>query len=96
MKTLHSKYKVPNGKLIIADIVIEDSLIKEIQISGDFFLEPPIVLEMINKALIGLSIQTNMQEIKTIINRAIPENTVFFGFSPESIAITILKAFTNE
>lgn len=96
MQYFHSKYKVPNGKLIVVDVFVVDSYIYNIQISGDFFLEPDSALELINNSLKGLSTHISKDEIIKNIENKIPDNTNFFGFSPESIAVAILKALYNE
>lgn len=90
---IHIGYKVPNGKLIEIDFEITaDKKFKDVQISGDFFLEPPEFLDVINNKLNGLSISLNELDIKDVIERSINENVEMFGFSPIDIAVAIKRA----
>ena len=55
---MHGEYKVPGGKLVVADLEVVDEHVRRAQISGDFFLEPDDALERINGALAGLPVAT--------------------------------------
>ena len=48
---MHGEYKVPGGKLVVADVEVRDGRLADVRISGDFFLEPPEALEAINRGL---------------------------------------------
>ncbi len=48
---VHGEYKVPGGKLVVVDLVLRDGQLSEVQISGDFFLEPDTALVQMNQAL---------------------------------------------
>ena len=48
---MHGEYKVPGGKLVVADLEVRDGRLADVRISGDFFLEPPEALEAINNGL---------------------------------------------
>jgi lipoate-protein ligase A len=50
---VHGEYKVPGGKLVVADLEVLDDTVLRAQISGDFFLEPDDALQRINAALAG-------------------------------------------
>ena len=51
---MHGEYKVPGGKLVVADVEVRDGRLADVRISGDFFLEPPEALEAINRGLTGM------------------------------------------
>ncbi len=36
---MHGEYKVPGGKLVVADVEVRDGRLADVRISGDFFLE---------------------------------------------------------
>ena len=36
----HGEYKVPGGKLVVADFDVVDGVLAHVSLSGDFFLEP--------------------------------------------------------
>ncbi|HET6985937.1 MAG TPA: lipoate--protein ligase family protein, partial [Kribbella sp.] len=60
---MHGEYKVPGGKLVVADLDVVDEHVRQAQLSGDFFLEPDDALERINGALAGLPIATPAAQI---------------------------------
>ncbi|AGF46898.1 hypothetical protein CDSE_0598 [Candidatus Kinetoplastibacterium desouzaii TCC079E] len=90
---MHGEYKVPGGKLVAADFEINsENQIYNIYISGDFFLEPPETIDIINSSLEGISIKSTELVIKEKIESNLPKNTKLLGFSCEAIAIAIKKA----
>lgn len=50
---MHGEYKVPGGKLVVADVETAEGKIVAAQITGDFFLEPEEALGPLCRALIG-------------------------------------------
>lgn len=35
---MHGEYKVPGGKLVVADLEVQDDCLSHVSISGEFFL----------------------------------------------------------
>jgi lipoate-protein ligase A len=60
---LHGEYKVPGGKLVAVDLSVADGRLAEVQVSGDFFLDPDEALPLIDRALGGLSTETAVGEL---------------------------------
>lgn len=89
---MHGEYKVPGGKLIVADIEAAQGKITSAQISGDFFLEPEEALDALTQALIGLSVTAPAPDMVAAIRAALPEGAQLFGFSPEAVAIAVRRA----
>lgn len=89
---MHGEYKVPGGKLVVADLDIEDGRLARVRISGDFFLEPPEALEAINAALTGLPDDAAETELALAVATALPRDAEMFGFSPEAVAVTVRRA----
>jgi lipoate-protein ligase A len=89
---MHGEYKVPGGKLVVADLEVVDDRISGFRLAGDFFLEPDSALEAINSAVNGLSADSDSVRIAQAIQRALPEGTTMLGFSPEAVATTIRRA----
>lgn len=50
---MHGEYKMPGGKLIVVDLDLVDGCLAQVQVSGDFFLEPDDALHAIDAALEG-------------------------------------------
>lgn len=92
MTSGHGEYKVPGGKLVVADVHVDGGVLARVSISGDFFLEPPEALAQIDHALTGLAADASETEIALAIAVALPPGTEMFGFSPEAVAVAIRRA----
>ncbi|UOF94126.1 MAG: biotin--protein ligase [Bordetella sp.] len=88
---MHGEYKVPGGKLIVVDLHIGNGIFNKVQISGDFFLNPPEALDYINQSFEGLPINISNMILKKIIESTLPIETEFLGFQISDILETIRK-----
>src|SRR5690606_1921050 len=52
--TAHGEYKVPGGKLVVADLELSGGRVAAVQVSGDFFLEPAEARDAIDAAIVGM------------------------------------------
>lgn len=91
-RTGHGEYKIPGGKLVVVDLRVDEGRLKNVQLSGDFFLEPPETLDAINAALEGLPHDTDAAQLVCAVQGALSPDTQMFGLSPEGIAIVIQRA----
>ncbi|HTN32571.1 MAG TPA: biotin/lipoate A/B protein ligase family protein [Marinobacter sp.] len=89
---MHGEYKVPGGKLVVANVEADNQHLTSVSISGDFFLEPDSALETINQALVGLHLNANVSQISQAIENSLGENVMMAGFSPQAIAIAVRRA----
>jgi len=96
MGTMHGEYKIPGGKLVVADVELSgtgtQATLASAVISGDFFLEPAEALLAINAQLVGLSATTPVAEMAAVVSRAAGADAQFIGFSPEAVAIAVRRA----
>lgn len=92
---MHGEYKVPGGKLVVADLDVVDDVVRRAQISGDFFLEPDDALERINGALAGLPIRTPAAQVAARVRGALGDGVEMLGFSPEAVAVAVRRALTG-
>ncbi|WP_328996895.1 lipoate--protein ligase family protein [Kribbella sp. NBC_01245] len=93
---MHGEYKVPGGKLVVADVDVSEGVrIKRAQISGDFFLEPDDALERINGALAGLPIEASTAQVAARVRAALGDGVEMIGFSPEAVAVAVRRALTG-
>lgn len=84
--------KVPGGKLVRVTLEYEDT-IKDIKITGDFFLHPEDVIEKIEKAFLGLHVPISSQEAVRIIDHVLESNQAeLFGVSSHDIVETLKEA----
>lgn len=91
---MHGEYKVPGGKLVVADVVVGGDVIEKAAISGDFFLEPDDALERIDAALTGVPVETPAAELASRV-RAVLDGAVTLGFSADAVAVAVRRALTG-
>src|SRR5690625_969731 len=91
-KHVHGEFKVPGGKLVIADLEISDSVIARANINGDFFLEPDNALDDINAALEGLPHNSSHSTVAEAVKAALDDSVVMFGFDAHAVATPVRGA----
>ncbi len=91
-KMMHGEYKVPGGKLVVADFSIVDGRLADMQVSGDFFLEPPSALDTIDLALEGLAVDSDETVLADSVRHALGPKPQLFGITPEGVAIAVRRA----
>jgi lipoate-protein ligase A len=90
-----ARKKVKEGKVIKVEVEY-DEVIKNIRITGDFFLHPEDILDKIEKSIIGLNKTVSEEAIVSNINRIIAaEDVQMIGISPESIAGLVKEALNS-
>ena len=92
---MHAKYKVPGGKLVTIDIDVENDTITRAHLSGDFFLDPDDLLELMNAAITGLPITSSHQDIAQTISSALPADATLVGINPAAVATVIRRALSG-
>lgn len=92
---LHGEYKSPGGKLVVVDLKVTEGRLHNVEVSGDFFLEPAEALEDIVGALEGASADAGESELADRIRRGLREEAELIGFDPESVAIAVRRAVTD-
>lgn len=89
---MHGEYKVHGGKLVIADLEVQDGKLHAVQISGDFFLEPAEALDDLKQALEGLPADASAEVMVASMKAGLRPDAALIGFSLESIAIAVRRA----
>ena len=89
---MHGEYKVPGGKLVVVDLAVAAGHLDQVQVSGDFFLEPDSALDAINAALQGLPADANEALLAAAVHVALGPDARLFGITPEAVAITVRRA----
>ncbi|MGY0798806.1 biotin--protein ligase [Lysobacter sp. A286] len=92
---MHGEYKVPGGKLVVVDLEATGGRLAEVQVSGDFFLEPDSALESINTALRGLPVDTDTTALAAAVDAALGDGVSLYGITPEGVAIAVTRALGN-
>lgn len=89
---MHGEYKMPGGKLVVVDLEIHAGRLSQVQLSGDFFLEPDSALQLINAALEGQSASADEAALAGVVHAATGDAVVMYGLSPEAIAVAVRRA----
>lgn len=93
---MHSEYKIPGGKLVVADFDVVDGRFANVHLSGDFFLEPDEALEMMCEAVTGLPAHgADAAFIADRVRGALPSDAVLVGVDFDSIAIVLRRGLVQ-
>jgi lipoate-protein ligase A len=92
---MHGEYKVPGGKLVVVDLEVREGRIADVHLAGDFFLEPDEALVDINRAVEGLSVETDAATIAAAVRAALPDGAQLLGFSPEAVGTVVRRALVT-
>ena len=93
---MHGEYKMPGGKLVVIDLAVRDGRLAEVQLSGDFFLEPDSALRRIDAALEGQSVHADEATLATAVRDALAPSVMMYGLSPEAIAVAVRRALDPD
>ena len=92
---MHGEYKTPGGKLVRVDLEADGGVLRDVVVSGDFFLYPEEVLDAISGSLQGIPADLREDEIAARVAAAIPAGTEWLGSSPEGLAIAVRRALAG-
>ncbi len=89
---MHGEYKVPGGKLVVVDYEVAGGRLCGVQLSGDFFLEPPEALTNLDQALEGAPVDTSQEALTRRLEETIAGGMTLIGFDAAAIATAVLRA----
>lgn len=89
---MHGEYKTPGGKLVVVDCDVREGRVVDVEVSGDFFLEPPEALTAITDALEGMPAGLDEAAIAARVRAALAPGVEMIGFTPESVARAARRA----
>ncbi|MFD9908971.1 biotin/lipoate A/B protein ligase family protein [Streptomyces sp. NPDC059063] len=92
---MHGEYKVPGGKLVVVDLEVEDGVLRQVRVAGDFFLEPDEAILAIDAALEGAPADTDAAGLVARVEAALPPGTVMYGLTAEGVAIAVRRALAH-
>src|SRR5579884_508474 len=93
---MHGEYKTPNGKLIAVDFAIAGGKLRDVMVTGDFFLYPEEALTDITGALEGLPADLSISEMAEQVRMAMPRDAELLGSSPDALATAVQRALAGE
>lgn len=88
---MHGEYKTPGGKLVIVDFDVIDGRLRNVEISGDFFLYPEEEFAPLTNALEGVDADLDDESFAERIRIDLHPDTELLGTSPEAIAIAVRR-----
>lgn len=93
---MHGEYKVPGGKLVVVDLAVADGHLADVQVSGDFFLEPDSALDAINAALEGLPTDAGEPLLAAAVRVSLGPDVLLYGVSAEAVAVAVRRALDGH
>jgi hypothetical protein len=93
---MHGEYKTPGGKLIAVDFSVDDGTLRDVTVSGDFFLYPEEALSDLVASLEGISVELTESEIADRVRYGMRRSAELLGSSPEAIAAAVRRALASE
>lgn len=92
---MHGEYKTPGGKLVVVDLDVAEGKLRDVMVSGDFFLYPDEAFSTLAEALEGLSVDLTESEIAEQVRMALPRGAELLGSSPEAIGAAVRRAVSS-
>ena len=92
---MHGEYKVPGGKLVVVDLDVVDGLMRDVSVSGDFFLDPDEALEALSAALDGIPFDASVSVLTETVTEALrwfPVPVTMVGFDARAVATAVRRA----
>jgi lipoate-protein ligase A len=93
---MHGEYKMPGGKLVVVDLDVREGRLANVQLSGDFFLEPDSALRTIDAALEGQPADMADAGLVRRIRGALAPDVMMYGISREASAVAVRRALQGE
>lgn len=94
MQYITAELKVKGGKLVRVRVAFDESIVFQVQITGDFFIHPEDGLDAIENVFIGMRVPPSPNEIERLVNEVVTRgNMKIMGFSPNDLAALVAGAF---
>jgi len=88
-------YKVPGGKLLRIKAEVEEGILKEVKISGDFFLHPEEKITDIEKSVTGQVIEE--ENLRKRLSEVFKRNDIkSIGFSIDDLIKVLMKLVESD
>lgn len=90
-----SECKVPGGKMIKVRVHLEDEVIKNVTITGDFFIYPEEAIEHLEEELRGQRI-TSADFVKLVSHFLAKMKAEIAGATADDFALTLKRALNSR
>ena len=94
----HAEYKVPGGKLVVADLETAGGEITAAKISGDFFLDPEGAFDALAPALVGAAVTASSDELTGRLEAALApfaDDLYLHGMGIADVAVVVRRALAD-
>jgi len=89
------EFKTPGGKLIAVEFNIAHESLRDVVVTGDFFLYPEEALPVLSGALEGAPVTLDLDQFAARVRAGLPENVELLGSSPEGLATAVMRALDS-
>jgi lipoate-protein ligase A len=89
------EFKTPGGKLIAVELDVTDGKLRNVAVSGDFFLYPEEALPRLAAALEGAPATLDERGYAARIASALGGGVELLGSSPEALAAAVVRALRS-
>lgn len=92
---MHGEYKIPGGKLVMVDVEVQDGVLRQVRVAGDFFMGPDEAITTLSYALEGAPADTDAAGLAARIDALLPLGTVLYGLTTEGVGIAVRRALAH-
>jgi lipoate-protein ligase A len=93
---MHGEFKTPGGKLIAVDFDRHNDALRNVVVTGDFFLYPEETLPVLAGALEGAPVTLAGIEYAELVRSAMTSDMQLLGSSPEALATAVVRALHGQ
>ena len=90
------EFKTPGGKLIAVEFDVIDGELRNVVVTGDFFLYPEEALPILAGALENAPASLDEASYAASIRTALDSSAELVGSSPEALAAAVVRALRNR
>src|ERR687898_2948070 len=90
--SLRGEYKTPGGKLIAVELDVVDGELRNVVVTGDFFLYPEEALPILSGALENSPVTLDEAGYAARVRTALDSAAELVGSSPEALAVAVVRA----
>jgi lipoate---protein ligase len=90
------EFKTPGGKLIAVDFDVVDDELRNVVVTGDFFLYPEEALPVLSGALENSPVTFDEADYAARVRTALDSSAELVGSSPEALAAAVVRALQAQ
>jgi lipoate---protein ligase len=91
----HGECKTPGGKLIAVDFDVVEGALRNVVVTGDFFLYPEEALGPLASSIEGMPASMTEVDYAARVRTALSEGVELLGSSPEALATAVVRALRS-